>query len=245
MARNLTRSSSGVRSSSARSSSRAPNSSHDSSRLENRSGPQLGDAASAVVRGGRRWPASSPVASAVGAAASEDGSDAGHVSQGYCDRTCRAPPPCPAVAHGPEVPAWRRAPSSRLDPGAFRLLRRRARLTAGRGPGRPNPRRRTELGLLILGALIVVATYVLAVGRHHRQDPRRPGSVPGHRARAGPGRPHRQPVLRPGRQPRPPPPRRPAERARLRHDRPDRPAPLRHGPGRMDGGRAWAPTSSP
>src|SRR5580704_2948880 len=150
MARNLTRSSSGTRSSSARSSSRAPNSSHDSSRFENRSGPRAVTASSA------------PTGVSVGVASATEGPGrAAVLAPRAGSEACMKHPGyrrwVPARVPGAGVG---RRPGSRLQP-VPRLLSRLAP-TAGMRVRRPKPKRRTELGLLIFGSLIVVATYVLA-----------------------------------------------------------------------------------
>ena len=66
---------------------------------------------------------------------------------------------------------------------------------------------------------LVVALYVIAVAGPEVEDPRQHRPVPRHRARAGAGRAHGQPLARPRRQRRHPPAGRAAQRHRLRGHR--------------------------
>ncbi len=203
MARNFTRSSSGTRSSSARSRSRAPNSSHDSSRLEKRSGPRTVTASS------------TPTGESVVVASPTDGPGAAAALAptrrfGGLHQTSRVPPVA-APDRAPDA-GVRRRPGSRLDP-VPRLLSRLAP-TEGMRVRRPKPKtadraRAAHLRLAHRGGHLRAR-----LGGHDVEDPRQPGAVPGRRARARPGRPHRQPHLRPRRQRRAPPHRHPAQRAR-------------------------------
>ena len=112
-------------------------------------------------------------------------------------------------------------PGSYPSPLRFARCRPRARRSPfPRYVWGPKPKRRTELGLLLFGSLLIVALYVIAVLGEKSKIPAQHRALPRHRARAGADRPHGEPLARPQRQCRDPPAGRAAQRHRLRRSSP-------------------------